>query len=917
MFKNKFNFLLTTIFFGWCFLQPAQTFGQTAASCSTVPVGLISIYSGDGNASDARSRNNGTIQNNVTYAAGKIGQAFQLGGNGDLSGNGDRVLIGNPANLQLQDFTIETWIKRSSSAIVTNSPFAGTPNGTFFAYGQNGYGFIIDQNTNRLGLTNVGNSVINSTATITDTNWHHIAVTKSGNQVIFYVDGVADAPAAYNTTFGFTTNAAIGARGDSNVQNAFFGAIDELSIYNRPLPASDIAAIFNSGTSGKCKPAATVPLENLIAWWAGDGDARDLQNTNHGALQNGTGFAVGKVGQSFSFDGVDDFIQISNSNPSLEPDSITIEGWIKPQTSTSPLGGFIYAAREAFVNESFSVYVDNAGKLSIVLSTTASPSASVFETAANSIQFGAFQHFAAGYDAASGTLTAFINGFPAALTNIAGPATLSGPLRKNVSHVIGRRQGAGTPEGPNGTAQYQGIIDELSLYNRALTASEVQSIAGAGTAGKLKINSIVPSGVVAWYPGDGNANDIQGGNNGSLQGSASFAAGKVGQAFSVGGTGNYVSAPDNPAIDFNQTQPMSVEIWAKLNANVGAYDIIAKNDCATQINYQIGYNVFTGHGLYFGGASVNGSAFTGTNLPLNAWTHLAGTFDGTTLRLYVNGVLAAQNTGTLGTPNNGPLTIGSSGNCGGSFPGLLDEATIYNRTLTANEVRGIFEAGSGGKDKSQQNPAATNKTRVGDAEVKFANLTESGAVQETPLDPAKLPPLPSGATLTGLVYDIATSAIFTGNARVCFNLPISAAPFNSATTFNNLKVLHLESGAWVDRTESRDFASRTLCAQTPSLSPFAIVQSSAPTAAGVMIGGRVSIGTRGLSNARLTLTDSNGQTRQVLSNSLGYYRFSDVRAGETYVLSIFSKRYAFDNPAQIINVTEDNLDLNFIASEFK
>ena len=226
-----------------------ETFAQT---CSTAPANLVSWYRGEDNALDFLGRNNGTIQGSVTFTNGYVGRTFTLGGNGDLSGSGDRVIVGNPANLQLQNFTIEAWIKRSSSTIVTNSPVSGFAGGTFFAYGQNGYGFVIEQVTNRIGLTNIGASAVYSTATITDTNFHHVAVTKSGNQVTFYIDGVAGAPVTYNTTFSFTTNAAIGARGDSDARNAFFGSIDELSIYNRALTAAEIQAIVAAGTAGKC-----------------------------------------------------------------------------------------------------------------------------------------------------------------------------------------------------------------------------------------------------------------------------------------------------------------------------------------------------------------------------------------------------------------------------------------------------------------------------------------------------------------------------------------------------------------------------------------------------------------------------------------------------------------------------------------
>ncbi len=83
-----------------------------------------------------------------------------------------------------------------------------------------------------------------------------------------------------------------------------------------------------------------------------------------------------------------------------------------------------------------------------------------------------------------------------------------------------------------------------------------------------------------------------------------------------------------------------------------------------------------------------------------------------------------------------------------------------------------------------------------------------------------------------------------------------------------------------------------------------------PTAAGASLSGRVltSVG-RGLANARVTITDSNGAIRTVLTNPFGYYRFSDVSAGQTAILSVFSKRYSYTS--QVVSVTSDLDGLNF------
>ena len=875
-------------------------FGQVSAqTCATAPIGLVSAYSGDGNALDARSRNNGTIQGNVTFAAGKVGQTFQLAGNGDLSGSGDRVIVGNPANLRLQDFTIESWVKRSSATILTNSPFPSSPNGTIFAYGQNGYAFFIDQNTNRLGLTNVGISLVSSNLSITDTNWHHVAVTKSGNQVIFYVDGAADTPVIYNTAFVFTTNAAIGARGDSNAQNAFFGAIDELSIYNRELSAAEINSIYNSGTAGKCKPLATYAPDNQVLWLAGDGDAKDSSgNGNNGTLSNGAGFGVGKVGQSLTFDGLSDLASVPHNQitvPHNENQNVgnqlTIEGWIKPATNNnscsllqkrtnSNVGGYVL---EVVNSQTIGFYIFVGGTFHALIP-------------ANSVTAGVWQHIAATYDGAF--MRIYVNGI-----EIANQAQTGAIDSVTAPIIIGRNIVVNSP--------YQGGIDELGLYNRALAAAEIQSISNAGLAGKYKVQSTVPANIAAWYPGDGNANDLQAANNGTLQGGATYAAGKVGQAFSLNGTNAFVLIPNSAAND--PTTAGSIEAWVKFNQTPSAVnrimEVIGKGSTGTDFDLQAEPdNRFR---FYIGGGNFVSS---NTVIEANVWYHVAGTWDSTVgLKMYVNGVLEnTNNTLTTRGQSGQPLKIGSLANSGSRlFSGLIDEPGIYNRMLTTVEINSIYNAQSGGKFKGAANPAVSNKTKTGDVELTFANLTAAGAVHEVPVDQTKLPALPVNSTSTGLYYDVAANAAFTGNVTECFSLPLTGNAFDTAANFNNLKVLHLEAGAWQDRTLSADYATRTLCGRTTTLSPFAIVLNYQPTAAAISIAGKVTANGRGLANARVELTGTNGKPVIVTTNLFGVFTFREVEAGATYIVNVSAKRYSF--APQIVSATENVSGLRFDA----
>ncbi|MGD0538903.1 MAG: LamG-like jellyroll fold domain-containing protein, partial [Verrucomicrobiota bacterium] len=224
-------------------------FTVTTPICLPRPPGLVAWWPGDGNANDIIGGNNGTLTNGATFAAGKVGQAFSF------NTNHAGVLVGNPASLQLQDFTIEAWIRRGSTAFTTDDPTAVQAAANLFCYGSQGYTLGVFPN-GTLYLSKVDVDAVSAGPGVTDTNFHHVAVTKSGTSVTFYIDRSGYPVAApYTDTFQFTTPAAIGGRGDTlngNNNSSFCGTIDELSIYNRALSSNEIAAIYSAGSAGKC-----------------------------------------------------------------------------------------------------------------------------------------------------------------------------------------------------------------------------------------------------------------------------------------------------------------------------------------------------------------------------------------------------------------------------------------------------------------------------------------------------------------------------------------------------------------------------------------------------------------------------------------------------------------------------------------
>src|SRR5215216_5094435 len=109
-------------------------FQQTASAqtnCSAPVSGLVGWWRAEGNALDETATNNGVASVNVAYASAKVGQGFVFDGSGAV------VALNNPANLHLQNLTIEGWIRRSSSAVVSLN---GNGNAHILSYGDDGYG---------------------------------------------------------------------------------------------------------------------------------------------------------------------------------------------------------------------------------------------------------------------------------------------------------------------------------------------------------------------------------------------------------------------------------------------------------------------------------------------------------------------------------------------------------------------------------------------------------------------------------------------------------------------------------------------------------------------------------------------------------------------------------------------------------
>jgi alpha-tubulin suppressor-like RCC1 family protein len=230
-----------------------------------------------------------------------------------------------------------------------------------------------------------------------------------------------------------------------------------------------------------------------------------------------------------------------------------------------------------------------------------------------------------------------------------------------------------------------------------------------------------PTGLVAWWSGEGDATDLFGSNNGNVQGGAGFDSGEVGQAFNFDGTNQYVYLSNSPSL--NPSGSLSLEAWIYPLASTGNHTIIGKwgdqGDFFNQRSYIL--DVTADNALQFAitdtphqwDTSFHQFNTTNNAVPLNQWSHVAAVYDQSTgvRSMYINGVMIATRTDAPITILNSTSDVGIGGRLTSPmvpadfFAGRIDEVAIYHRALSAAEVQAIYSAGSAGKCKAPVAPS--------------------------------------------------------------------------------------------------------------------------------------------------------------------------------------------------------------------
>jgi hypothetical protein len=308
----------------------------------------------------------------------------------------------------------------------------------------------------------------------------------AGNDATFSVSVMGSFPLTYQWFFN-ATNIISGAT------NSSFTVVD-VQTNNAGNYSVVVSNSVNFIISSNALLTVNVPVcdpapGGLVSWWPGETNALDIVNTNNGLLQVGVTFQRGKVGQAFEFDGDSGYISIPAS-PRLNvgtSNGLTIECWINPNdvASTHTLSTWNNGAELNDLSFSISEVKSGGapGSLHVNLVDTSGGSHTL-ATTGGLVKTNVFQHVAVTYDKSSGVAVLYYNGILEAAQNLG-----SFTPQTSYNFLIGY----GPPPGSTNLVggPFSGLMDEVTLYGRALSSTEIAAIYSADTAGKCAIAPII------------------------------------------------------------------------------------------------------------------------------------------------------------------------------------------------------------------------------------------------------------------------------------------------------------------------------------------------------------------------------------------------------------------------------------------
>ncbi|MDZ7611403.1 MAG: LamG domain-containing protein [Candidatus Moranbacteria bacterium] len=528
--------------------------------------------------------------------------------------------------------------------------------------------------------------VLTSTArdTTKQDTWQHIIMTWDGIDLKLYVDGTLDDTASGSLSINDVDYTAIGRQGVYDAKN-MQGQIDEVRIYNRALSEGEIERLYKL-----TRPKIKAPTrDGLVGYWSmeeGSGtQVGDMSgNGNHGTMQNmdpATDWVTGKYGQGLDFDGSDDYVDANIPEISSVPLSVSF--WMKPNDGTwrSILkisdGGLNVCSFgfDGTVNR-YKFKMDADGDDTSIADTLNSLNKWVHVTATVTDE----------------EVRLYRN------ADLRGTSSWPKTMNLNVLNI---------GDSPLASDLFQGKIDEVRIYNRALSEGEIETLYESGQA---KLNSSqtdrLTDGLVGMWSFDGpdiagtTAYDrSSGANHGTLTNGPQKTIGKVGQGLDFDGVDDNVTISANSAFEFGEAENWSVSLWTKYtdsNCNGNKVAVGRYNGRQWWIGCQ-GSEIAGGTLRDSDGVQQN---FEGTTLLNdNQWHHLLLTVtrrvDNDRIDFYVDGNHEKnENPDFTGNFDIGAdLFFGTFTGSDYLWSGQIDEARIYNRALSEDEIQRLYNMG--------------------------------------------------------------------------------------------------------------------------------------------------------------------------------------------------------------------------------
>ena len=644
----------------------------------------VSWWKGEANAVDSMDGNNGTLAGTVSYATGYVNQAFSFDG---TSGGG--VIVPAATNLNVSDFTFETWIYPTD--VSTPRPIFEFANptskaGVHFWYGMNATNGA-SSGALFVNLVDSGGTAhrVATAANVLQPNvWTHIAVAYGNSRVKFYVNGNnqnASPSSSANVgslTLATSGNLNLGLRPTGSTEglyagNSHQGLLDEPAFFNSDLNAGDIKVIYNSDTLGKCGGLRS-PSSCSGA----------VQVTLPGVTNQTITPTINWQTNTITFTAPSNNVSLQLLGTSLD---VWVDSFMLQQEQLD--GGIIYAV----FTEQTNLFPEMIKFAKPPYGTNAA-TAFIPSVATNSFENAGASNYALG---------SFVENWTVISTNIS--VLTDSTLAHSGTNFLAINSVPGTTNGTLGVIQTNFTATPGRTYIATLAYRNPYS------------------SLVDWWPAETNVlasttvKDVIGSQNGTFLNGASYAPGKVGDAFNFDGTNSVFFS--QTAGNFG-TNDFTVDFWMA-TTSADYYYLMGKQVGCYHSSYW-GFEINSvdqpppGPGRVRFNLNHDPSGtywfILDTSMALNdgSFHHVAASRKGTNIFLYVDGILDRQtNTAIVYNLTNAAnlklATLDCVGiNASKMYKGKIDELGFHNRALSSNEIRSIYLAGGAGRPDSSNPP---------------------------------------------------------------------------------------------------------------------------------------------------------------------------------------------------------------------